>query len=194
MSEKNNRSEAFDKEISKDLDRSENEGYSVMYKPQKNKQTNFIKQETSKKEETMKVKDIMTRDPYCCISGTTLQFVARMMLDCDCGEIPVVNNEVELKPIGVITDRDIVCRAVAQGKNPLDMTAGECMTQPCITVKPETIIEECCKILEEKKIRRIPVVDEKGCCCGIVSQADIATHHLTNQIAEILEEVSQSKK
>ena len=139
----------------------------------------------------MKVKDIMTSHPACCRVDTTLESVARMMLECDCGEIPVVNNVIELRPIGVITDRDIVCRTIAQGKNPLEMTARECMTQPCVTVHPEMMLEECCRILEENQIRRVPVVDEGGTCCGIVSMADIATHHLRDKMVEVLEEVSQ---
>src|SRR5437870_2982786 len=130
----------------------------------------------------MKVKDIMTSGPACCTPDTNLQSVAKMMLDRNCGEIPVVNNETDLKPVGVITDRDIVCRIVAQGKNPSKVTVKECMSQPCVSVSPETMIEDCCKILEEHQIRRIPVVDERGCCCGIVSQADIAKNHLKDKI------------
>lgn len=142
----------------------------------------------------MNVTDIMTTHPVCCTSDTDLQTVAKMMLEFNCGEIPVVNNESELKPIGVVTDRDIVCRTVALGRNPLLLNARECMTIPCIAIKPETSVEECCKIMEENQIRRIPVVDEQGRCCGIVAQADIATHHLGNQIAEVLEEVSQPSR
>ena len=58
----------------------------------------------------MQVKDVMTTDPACCISETALQEVAQMMIDHDCGEIPVVENKETKRPIGVITDRDIVCR------------------------------------------------------------------------------------
>jgi CBS domain-containing protein len=141
----------------------------------------------------MKVKDIMTSDPVYCTPDTNLEIVAKLMLEHDCGEIPIVDNEVDLKPIGVITDRDIVCRTVARGKNPLKILAKDSMTKPCVTITPETTIEECCRILEKKQIRRVPVVDEKGCCCGIISQADIATHHLRDQIAEVLEEVSQRR-
>jgi len=65
----------------------------------------------------MKVKDVMTADPACCISETTLQEVAQMMIDHDCGEIPVVDNKETKRPIGVITDRDIVCRAFAKGES-----------------------------------------------------------------------------
>src|SRR5438876_726323 len=78
-----------------------------------------------------------------CISETTLQEVAQMMIDHDCGEIPVVENQKTKLPIGVITDRDIVCRTVARGLNPLDLAVGDCMSKPCVTVTPDMSIEEC---------------------------------------------------
>src|SRR5688500_17365077 len=80
--------------------------------------------------EKMQVREVMTADPACCIPKTGLQEVAQLMVDHDCGEIPVVENAQTKLPIGVITDRDIVCRAVAQGLNPLDLTAADCMSKP----------------------------------------------------------------
>ena len=139
----------------------------------------------------MQVKEIMTADPACCTAKTTLQEVAQMMIDHDCGEIPVVENTDSNMPIGVITDRDIVCRTVARGLNPLDLTAGDCMTTPCVTVTPDMSVEECCRILEDNRIRRVPVVDAGGCCCGIVSVADIALHAKKNTTAEVVKEVSE---
>jgi CBS domain-containing protein len=139
----------------------------------------------------MQVREIMTTDPACCTPKTTLQEVAQMMVDFDCGEIPVIENTENSLPIGVITDRDIVCRTVARGLNPLELTADDCMTRPCVTVTPETSVEECCRILEHNKIRRVPVVDAGGCCCGIVALADIALHAKKNATAEVVKEVSE---
>jgi CBS domain-containing protein len=139
----------------------------------------------------MKVKDIMTADPACCISGTALQEVAQMMIDHDCGEIPVVENRKTNLPIGVITDRDIVCRTVAKGLNPLDLTVADCMSTPCVTVTPEMSIAECNRILEDNKIRRVPVVDAAGSCCGIVALADIALHAQKSVTAEVVKELSE---
>ena len=140
----------------------------------------------------MKVKEIMTTNPTCCTADTTLKEVAKMMLDHDCGEIPVVDNKN--RPIGVITDRDIVCRVLAKGENPLQKRTGDCMSKPCVTVTPETSMEDCCGLLQEKQIRRVPVVDDRGSCCGIVSQADIATHNLKEELVETVEMVSQPCK
>jgi CBS domain-containing protein len=139
----------------------------------------------------MQVKEVMTADPTCCISETGLQEVAQMMVDHDCGEIPVVENKQTKIPIGVITDRDIVCRTVARGLNPLDLTVADYMSKPCVTVTPEMSIEECSRILEENKIRRVPVVDADGSCCGIVALADIALHDKRSAAAEIVKEVSE---
>jgi CBS domain-containing protein len=139
----------------------------------------------------MQVKEVMTADPACCISETGLQEVARMMIDHDCGEIPVVEDKETRLPIGVITDRDIVCRTVAQGLNPLDLTVADCMTKPCVTVTPEMSIEECSRIMEDHKIRRVPVVDADGSCCGIVALADIALYAKRSVAAEVVKEVSE---
>ena len=139
----------------------------------------------------MEVKDIMTPDPACCTPDTTLQRVAEMMVENDCGEIPVVENIASMKPVGVITDRDIVCRTVAKGLNPLSLTVSECMTTPCVTVTPDMPLDECCRVLEENQIRRVPVVDADGACCGIVALADIAKHAKTRDTAEVVKEVSE---
>jgi CBS domain-containing protein len=140
----------------------------------------------------MRVRDIMSKNVACCSPETSLPEVARMMVDNDCGEIPVVN--ASRVPIGVVTDRDITCRAVAEGKNPLLMEAGDCMTTPCVTVTPETSLEECCETLESNRIRRVPVVDETGACCGMVSQADIARHAPKTETAEVVKKVSEPSR
>jgi CBS domain-containing protein len=139
----------------------------------------------------MRVKEVMTADPACCISATDLQEVAQMMIDHDCGEIPVVENQETRLPIGVITDRDIVCRTVALGLNPLLLTVADCMTKPCVTVTPDMSVEECSRVMEENKILRVPVVDASGSCSGIVALADIALHAKRSVAAEVVKEVSQ---
>jgi len=142
----------------------------------------------------MQVKDVMTLDPACCTPDSALQRVAELMVENDCGEIPVVDNMASMLPVGVITDRDITCRTVAVGINPLTMTVGECMTSPCITVTPDMHLEECCRVLEENKIRRVPVVDASGACCGIVALADIAHHGSKPEIAGVVKEVSEPNR
>jgi len=139
----------------------------------------------------MKVKDVMTADPACCIPETALQEVAQMMIDHDCGEIPVIENRETRLPIGVITDRDIVCRTVARGLNPLDLVVADCMTTPCVTVTPNLSLGECAWLMEDKKIRRLPVVDADGSCCGIIALADIALRGKIGVTTEVVKEVSE---
>ncbi len=139
----------------------------------------------------MNVKDVMTPDPACCTADTSLQEVAKLMVDHDCGEIPIVESKGTKKPIGVITDRDIVIRSVAKGNNPLDLTAADCMSKPCVTVTPEMSIEECGNILEANKIRRVPVVDQAGDVCGIIAVADIALRAGGTVTSEVVKEVSE---
>jgi len=146
---------------------------------------------STSKEKELQVKDVMTQDPVCCTPDTTLREVARLMMEHDCGEIPVVDSEETMNPVGVITDRDITCRTVALGKNPLEMRAGECMSSPSVIVRVDTSLEECWKTMEVSRVRRIPVVDETGGCCGIVSQADIARNAAKEDTGEVVKEISQ---
>jgi CBS domain-containing protein len=139
----------------------------------------------------MRVSEIMTNDLACCTVDTPLREVAQMMVDNDCGEIPVRNADGEGRLVGVITDRDIVCRAIAEGRNPLALTARECMSTPVITVTPEDTVKDCCELMEAHQIRRIPVVDELGIGCGIVSLADIAVYASNRYTTEVIREVSK---
>jgi len=137
-----------------------------------------------------KVKEIMTSDPTCCTPTTGLQAVAKMLVDQDCGAIPVVESETGGKPLGIVTDRDIACRVIAAGKEANRLTAQDCMSSPCVTVTPETRLDDCYQKMEKNRIRRLVVVDEVGRCCGIVSQADVALKGHGKAVAEILREVS----
>lgn len=138
----------------------------------------------------MHVKDIMTNKPACCTPDASLMEVARMMIDYDCGEIPVISSKERRIPIGVVTDRDIVVRTLGESLNPTEMNAGEIMSTPVVTVTPETSFEDCKHILEEKQIRRLPVVDENGAICGIVALADITKYATRDDAGEVLQEVS----
>lgn len=138
----------------------------------------------------MEVKNIMTKKPACCTTDSSLQEVARLMLEHDCGLSPVVESKHSMKLVGVITDRDITCRSVAVGKNPMKMTAGDCMSSPCVTVTPEMSVDDCCQVMEENQVRRVPVVDDRGACCGMVAQADIAQHASKKEIARVVKGVS----
>ena len=137
-------------------------------------------------------RDLMTADPACCKAVTTLDEVARLMVQNDCGEIPIV--DFADQPIGVITDRDIVCRVVAQGMNPMAHTAEQYMSKPVVTVRTDARLDEVLFTMERHQIRRIPVVDENGCCAGMIAQADIARISPEHDIAELVREVSRQPR
>jgi CBS domain-containing protein len=139
----------------------------------------------------MTVRDLMTANPAVCTRETGLVDVARLMVDCDCGEIPVIDSETAMHPIGVVTDRDIVCRIVAESRNPADRTAADCMTSPVVTVTPDTGLDVCVNLMEERQIRRVPVVDERGRLVGIVAQSDIARKGNRTLTSDLVREVSQ---
>jgi len=140
----------------------------------------------------MNVKEVMTAEPACCTSDMSLQEVAKLMVDNDCGCIPVVDDAKSKKPVGMITDRDITVRTVAEGKNPLELTVSDAMTANAITVTPLTSLEDCCNVMESNQVRRVAVIDEKGSCCGIIAQADIAVNGDQRKTAEVVQEVSKA--
>ncbi|HEV8253324.1 MAG TPA: CBS domain-containing protein [Vicinamibacteria bacterium] len=141
----------------------------------------------------MKVNAIMSGNPACCTRETKLTEVARLMEQNDCGEIPVVDSEASMRPVGVVTDRDIVLKSIAKGRNPLEMKAGDCMTSPAVTVKPEASLDDVKKVMEDHQIRRVVVTDETGRCVGIVSQADIALRGSKGDTGEVVKEVSKKQ-
>jgi CBS domain-containing protein len=139
----------------------------------------------------MKVQDIMTHDPVCCTPDNTLVEVAKMMKDCDCGAIPVVQDQASRKPAGIITDRDIAIRAVAAGKDPSRTLAEECMSKSLVTVSPEEDLDECIRLMEKNKIRRVLAVDSQGSVTGIIVQAQIARSTDKSRTGEVVQDISR---
>jgi CBS domain-containing protein len=138
----------------------------------------------------MNVRDIMTADPRCCTLGTPVPEVARLMVENDCGEIPVIDESTR-RLEGFVTDRDLVCRVLATDRVPGSVTAREAMSSPVVTVTPETTIAACCELMETNQIRRVPVIDSDGRCCGIVSQADVAREAPSRETAQVVKGVSR---
>jgi CBS domain-containing protein len=133
----------------------------------------------------------MTRDVSCCTESTPLSEVARMMLAADCGAIPVIDGDSTRQPIGIVTDRDIVCRTLAAGKEPLNMTARDCMSGPCVTVDMNATLGDCRDLMEANMIRRLVVIDDDNRCIGIVATADIASRSPEELTGEIVKTISQ---
>jgi CBS domain-containing protein len=122
----------------------------------------------------MNVKEIMTKNPTTCLPTTKLSEVAKLMVDYNCGEIPVVKSREDPELVGVITDRDICCRAIAAGKNPASVAASEVMSSPVFSITADQDLAKSCKTFSDKEVRRLPVVDKKNHVIGILSLADLA--------------------
>ena len=135
----------------------------------------------------MRCRDIMTSEPKTATRDMTLQQVAEMMRDGDMGSIPVVEGG---KLVGIVTDRDIVVRSIAAGKN-ASSPVSEAMTTEIFSVKPDDFAFEAIRLMGDKQVRRIPVVNENGDLAGIIAMADIALEmEDEREIAETLEEIS----
>lgn len=138
----------------------------------------------------MQVQDIMSSDVVCSTPETPLSLIARQMAECDCGSIPIVENDQSRRPIGIVTDRDMVLRAIAEGRNPQELCARDVMSTEVLSVQSSTDLDAALTLMEERQIRRVPVMDEAGNLCGIVAQADIAEHADAMATAEVVREIS----
>jgi len=137
----------------------------------------------------MKIREIMTPSPAFATPETGLRDVARMMAENDCGAIPVMGDGAT-RALGIVTDRDIAIRAVANGKNPLDLKASDVMSGPAVTVKSDETVENATALMGDRQVRRLIVLDARGVTCGIVSQADVAQHAGKRETAKLVQEVS----
>ena len=131
----------------------------------------------------------MTKGPSTCTRETPLQNVARTMADEDCGAVPVVDGEG--RPVGVVTDRDITIRLVAQGQNPVEKTVADAMTDGAVTVSPSTDVDEAATTMKDRQVRRLVVVDDSGAVVGVFAQADLARTGADRQTGDVVEEISE---
>ena len=135
----------------------------------------------------MRCSEIMTKSVKTAASTMPLREVAAMMRDGDMGAVPVVDDG---KLIGIVTDRDIVVRVVAEGGD-ASTTISEAMTTELFTVRPDDFAFEAIRLMGDKQVRRIPVVGANGELAGIISMADVALEmEDEKEIAETLEEIS----
>lgn len=137
----------------------------------------------------MKVKDLMTTNVTTADINSSISEVAQSMKSLDVGSIPVCDNNKHV--VGIVTDRDIVLRSVAEGSNVNDTKAEEVMTTQIVSVSPETDIHEAANIMAQRQIRRLPVVDN-GRLVGIVAIGDFATQNIyVNEAGDALSDISK---
>ena len=121
----------------------------------------------------MKISDIMTKNPTTVTPGTTVRDAAQLMQREDTGILPVVESDGEMKLVGVVTDRDIAIRVVAEGRG-ADTRVSDVMTSSRLaTLRPDADVDELMDTMADQQVRRVPIVDDRGTLVGIVAQADI---------------------
>jgi CBS domain-containing protein len=125
----------------------------------------------------MRVSDAMTRSPASCEPTTPLRLVAQLMMDHECAAIPVTESG---KLVGIITDRDIACRAVALRDDAPTLPAASCMSRPVITIEVDDTIEDAAALMEENAIHHLPVIRGDGSLAGILAQSDLG-RRMTNR-------------
>lgn len=135
-----------------------------------------------------KVRDVMSERPRCVTPETPLNQVAELMDTEDIGSVPVLDGE---RLTGMITDRDIVIRAVAKGKDPRGMPVREVSSNELVTVNPDSNLSDAAELMAAYQVRRLPVVDDENRLVGIVAQADVAMGAKEKDVGEMVESISQ---
>ena len=140
----------------------------------------------------MKAQDIMSKDPMCVTPDTPLVDAARMMKEENIGVVPVVESSENRRLVGVLTDRDIAIRAVAEGRDGSSTSVGHIMTSDVRTGSPTDSVDDVMELMGREQVRRIPIVDDRGTLVGIIAQADIVLEARDNKKAEkTVEQISQ---
>jgi len=140
----------------------------------------------------MKSKEVMTKDPACCVASDTVRQCSELMKTHDVGSLPVVEDESSRRLVGMITDRDIVVKALAEGMDPATTSVGDVMSREPVVVRPDEELDQAMERMKDRQVRRVPVVDENNRLLGIIAQADVATHGRDNKkTGEMVRDISQ---
>lgn len=145
-----------------------------------------------------KCSEVMTPDPQCCEPGDPVTRVAEAMKQHNVGSLPVVDSQQSRKLVGIVTDRDLVTKVIAAGRDVKIATAQDAMTASPAQCRETDDVEQAIKTMAEKQIRRVPVVDGSGRLTGIIAQADVATRvsrdSQTGQMVESISEPATSRR
>jgi CBS domain-containing protein len=135
-----------------------------------------------------KISELMSPNPCAIDADKPVAYAARMMKDEDVGLAPIVEGD---RLVGTLTDRDIVTRVVAEGKDPQSVTVREVASTNLVTVDPKQDLDEAVRLMASNQVRRLPVVEEDGRLVGVVAQADVAREAKDKQTGELVEEISK---
>ncbi|HEY9526062.1 MAG TPA: CBS domain-containing protein [Anaerolineales bacterium] len=139
-----------------------------------------------------KCTDVMTKDVVTCTPENTIAEVARLMKTEDIGPVLIVDNEQSKTLVGIVTDRDIVVKAIAEGQDVKTTRVGDVMSKKLVTCRADDDVDVAMKAMAQFQLRRIPVVGENMKLLGIISQADVATRvDAPEKTGEIVKEISE---
>ena len=141
----------------------------------------------------MKVRDVMTPDPVCCLMTDSASSVAGLLFKQGVGSIPVVTDHESRKLIGIITDRDLCCGVVADGLDGRTTAIEKFVSMNPVACREGVNLDDCEHLMQEHQVRRIPIVDADGRVMGIVSQADLALKDKPEKVAKTVAAVSEPK-
>lgn len=140
----------------------------------------------------MKINEVMSRNPVCCVPTDTARRVARIMCDQNVGSIPVVMDQESRRLVGMITDRDLCCSVIAEGLDPKGTSIEKFMTLNPVTCRDAENVENCERLMQEHQIRRIPIIDRDERVIGIVAQADLALKEKPDRVSKTVAEISKT--
>jgi len=140
-----------------------------------------------------KCDSVMTKNPVCCLPDDIVAKVAQLMKRENIGPIPVIENEETRKLVGIVTDRDLALKIVAEGRDAKSTKVETVMTRKVVTCRADDDLQIALDAMSEHQLRRIPIVDNDNKILGIISQADVATRiDQPEKTAEMVKEISQS--
>jgi len=140
-----------------------------------------------------KCNEVMTKSPICCLPGDLVSQAANLMKSEHIGSIPVIENEETKKMIGIVTDRDLALRIIAEGLDAKSTKVETVMTRKVVTCHAEDDLQKALDAMAENQLRRIPIVDDDNKIVGIIAQADVATRvDHPKKTAEMVKEISRA--
>jgi len=140
-----------------------------------------------------KCNEVMTKDPVCCLPNEMVSQAADLMKSKQVGSIPVIENEQTKKLVGIVTDRDLALKIVAEGLDAKTTKVETVMTRKVVTCHAEDDLQKALDAMSENQLRRIPIVDDDNKVVGIIAQADVATRvDQPKKTAEMVKEISQA--
>ena len=140
----------------------------------------------------MQVRDVMTRDPACVTPGATIREAAQLMQRENVGIVPVIEEKGTKRLLGVVTDRDIAIRVVAEGRDGSARVSEVMSSSRISTCTPDDDVDDAMKVMANEQVRRIPIIDDRGTLVGLVAQADIVRKgHDGNRAEETVQQISE---